>query len=174
MGYSEQVRNLRAIVADRRRNVTTSLPVPEKSIVVVANGVLLELRTGLSAIDNDCRWEQPAHSIVLYEPENNVVKTLEASGTIATDQTSATVQPQVMVATVEDITATLNRLIPGALQSVDTPFLQLGADSLTLAEVGNELSIITCKTISVFDLLEMKTTSGVLDYIFNKPKFTVH
>lgn len=64
-----------------------------------------------------------------------------------------------------DIISTVAELVPGVHESMNTPFMHLGADSLTLAEIGTKISVLLGMPVSIFDMLEMKTMSGVLSYI---------
>lgn len=60
------------------------------------------------------------------------------------------------------IHSAIRKTLPDALNSPDTPFMQLGADSLVLAETCRHLNDVGID-LTVFDLLELKTLSNLLN-----------
>jgi acyl carrier protein len=63
------------------------------------------------------------------------------------------------------IRSAIVKILPVASDYLDTPFLQLGADSLSLAEISSEIQSCTGICLSVIDLLELKTPNEIINYI---------
>mmetsp|Transcript_7505 Transcript_7505/g.27403 ORF Transcript_7505/g.27403 Transcript_7505/m.27403 type:complete len:195 (-) Transcript_7505:1172-1756(-) len=60
---------------------------------------------------------------------------------------------------------TILQVIPDASEHMDTPLLQLGADSLTLAEICSAIKSLVHVNMSVIDLFELKTASAILEFV---------
>lgn len=71
---------------------------------------------------------------------------------------------------IEQIIAVIDDLVPGARENTRIPLLQLGADSLTLAEACVKINTLTGVTLSVFDMLDMKTLAGILENTFSSSR----
>jgi len=68
---------------------------------------------------------------------------------------------------IEQIIAVIDALVPGARENTRIPLLQLGADSLTLAEASVKINTLTGVSLSVFDMLDFKTLAGILENTFS-------
>ena len=65
----------------------------------------------------------------------------------------------------EKIKRKVLEIIPDATECTDTPLLQLGADSLTLAEICSSINSLVYINLSVIDLFELKTVRAIIEFV---------
>jgi hypothetical protein len=111
-----------------------------------------------------------SHSSTLYTGELPSQRLISVNGLYYDRQTctqSTTEQKDKLVTNKRKlpfniIHSAIRKTLPHALNSPDTPFMQLGADSLVLAETCRHLNDVGID-LTVFDLLELKTLSNLLN-----------
>ena len=81
-----------------------------------------------------------------------------------TARANTTVSEKSSAAVAAAVREAIYKILPETKGSECTPMIQLGADSLTLAEIGEEISSVTGISLSVFDIIELKTVNSVCEF----------
>ena len=103
-------------------------------------------------------------NLLFYSINNPLRESASSSVPEKSTRAKTTVSEKSSAAVTEAVREAVYKILPETKGSESTPMIQLGADSLTLAEVGEEIYSVTGISLSVFDIIEMKTVNSVCKF----------